>query len=449
MSKLTTLAVWHDLQQHFEHMNTLFMRDLFAQDPHRFDTFSIMASELLLDYSKNIITQETINLLCQLAQQVNLNDKIQQLFSGEKINISEKRAALHTALRANPAQSIQYNGENIIEKIQTNLLKIHNTSHQLRHQQWYGHSNKMITDIVNIGIGGCDLGPAMTCEALQPYITDKLRFHFVSNIDGCHIENTLKHLNPDSTLFIISSKSFSTAETIANATLAKQWLNSPLATEKQLLAITSHRQKARAFGINDEHIFDIWDWVGGRYSIWSAVGLPLAIAIGMEQFTAFLNGALTMDEHFKTANLTKNMPVILALISIWYNNFFTAQTQAILPYAQHLKLLPAYLQQLNMESNGKQVNLEGSPLDYKTAPITWGGVGCNGQHAFHQLFHQSTHLIPIDFIVAINSSMTGMFFVKFAVLKCSSIVRAPLRNAINCSMPIAIANGKPTADHIE
>lgn len=403
MNNFTKLDSYKLLKQHYTAIKKIHLRDLFAHNPQRFRDFSLEAGDLLLDYSKNHISKETLNQLCQLASTMQLQDKIEQLFAGGTVNFTENRAALHTALRNRNGQAIYYKNKNIMPDIMTNLKKMHDISDRLRSGKWLGRSGKTITDIVNIGIGGSDLGSAMAYEALSPYTSRKLNIHFLSNVDGCHLEDLLAKLSPETTLFIIASKSFNTTDTIMNAGTVKEWLGSSQAISKHMLAVTENKQAAHNFGIQPDNILKIWKWVGGRFSLWSAMGLPLAIAIGMDHFEALLAGAYSMDSHFKSTPFARNMPIVLALLSIWYVNFFGARTQAILPYAQHLKHLPFYLQQLHMESNGKQTNQDGVVIDYMTAPVLWGQIGSNGQHAFHQLLHQSQHLIPVDFIIAINA----------------------------------------------
>ncbi|MCK4869548.1 MAG: glucose-6-phosphate isomerase [Gammaproteobacteria bacterium] len=402
MQNITTTATWQQLQQHAEQTNNQQMRDLFEQDAKRFDKFTFTAADLFLDYSKNRITEDTMQLLLQLAEEVAIKDKIQQMYNGEKINTTENRAVLHIALRAPKDKAIMVDGVNVIEEVHTALANISDAVNKIRSGEWKGFSGKEITDVVNIGIGGSDLGPHMITEALTPYVTDKIDFHFVSNVDATHIYETLKTLNPETTLFIIASKTFTTQETLANALAAREWLEQK-ATNKNaigqhLIAVSAKPERAIEFGIHAEHVYPFWDWVGGRYSLWSAIGLSIAIAIGMEHFQELLAGAHMMDEHFKNAPLKENMPIIMGLLGIWNTNFLNCKTQAVLPYDQYLELLPKYLQQLEMESNGKRVNKEGEPLNYSTCPVIWGSPGTNGQHAFHELIMQGTQIIPVDFI---------------------------------------------------
>lgn len=403
MDNLIETPIWHTLHEHQRRIAPLHMRELFAKDSARFQKFSLSVADILLDYSKNRITEETLDLLEKLALARDLPNKISALFAGAPINSTENRAALHTALRYSEQQPLIINDSNIHDEIRLQKEKIKIFTHAIHAQQWRGYSNKPITDIVNIGIGGSELGPALAIAALQSYAIKKIRCHFISNLDGKHITDILQTLNPEQTLFIISSKYFSTQETLMNAQLAKNWLlhNAPLtALKNHFVAITAKPERASEFGITAENIFLVHDWVGGRFSLWSSVGLPIALMLGYENFQQLLAGAAAMDQHFYQAPLRQNMPVILALLSVWYINFFHAQSHAILPYQQDLFLLPAYLQQAHMESLGKQVRHNGKAVDYATGSVIWGGVGTNGQHAFHQLLHQGTPLIPADFIIA-------------------------------------------------
>jgi len=403
MSQLTQSPAWKALEAHQKIMAQRHMRELFEKDPQRFEKFSLHLNGILLDYSKNLITEETVQHLLALAEQAGVKRWVERMFSGEKINTSENRAVLHTALR-NPSQKpLNLDGKNIMREVQRNLEHMRRFSDAVRSGNAKGHSGKPFTDVVNIGIGGSYLGPLMASEALKPYGSPSLRLHFVSNVDGTHLAETIKPLNPETTLFIIASKSFATQETLLNANSARQWLLAHLPSEavaKHFAAISASPEEAVKFGIPVNHVFEMWDWVGGRYSLWSAIGLPVAISIGMDNFNELLAGANLMDEHFLSAPLARNMPVILALLGIWYNNFFGAETYAVLPYDQYLRYLPVYLQQLEMESNGKRVNRAGEPVDYATAPVIWGEAGTNGQHTFYQLMYQGTRLIPADFLAA-------------------------------------------------
>ena len=396
-------TTWLALEEHAKFMSTQHMRQLFESDPARFDKFHIQLGDILLDYSKNIIDENTLQLLFQLAEQSNLSQWIEALFSGEKINHTEDRAVLHTALRAPSSNSPSPLGQ----EIQQELDRIREFSEQLRNKQWFGVTQQAITDIVNIGIGGSDLGPKMVTEALAPYVTDSLKLHFVSNIDENHLYDTLKTLNPETTLFIVSSKSFTTLETRLNAKTARKWLLNTLGSTQSLqqhfVAVTANPEAAVNFGFHPERILHIWDWVGGRYSLWSAIGLPIAIAIGMSHFEQLLQGAHEMDLHFRQTPVQENMPVILALLGIWYDNFFDASNHAILPYDEHMKSFPAYLQQADMESNGKSIDRAGNRVNYRTGPVIFGEIGIRGQHAFYQLLHQGTQFIPADFLVAMEN----------------------------------------------
>jgi glucose-6-phosphate isomerase len=400
-------SAWNKLEQHKQSIEKQNMREWFKNDPNRAQRYSLEAAGLLLDYSKNRINDQSMSLLMQLANESGLRSKIDAMFNAEKINLTENRAVLHTALRNQSKQPVLLEGQDVMPGVFEQLEKMRNLVKAVHNGTWLGYSGKAIKDIVNIGIGGSDLGPKMITQALRPYHTHHVNCHFVSNVDGTDISETLKNLKPETTLFIIASKSFSTQETLMNALTARKWLlakaKDESATAKHFVAISSKIDKVKAFGINPENCFEMWDWVGGRYSLWSSIGLPIALSIGMEHFMALLEGAYAMDEHFKTAEFSHNMPVILATLGIWYNNFFNAHSYAILPYDDYLNFLPAYLQQADMESNGKSVTVEGKAVTYATGPIIWGGVGTNGQHAFHQLLHQGTPLVPVDFIVALKS----------------------------------------------
>ncbi len=383
------------------------LRDLFAADPQRFDHYSLYLDDLLVDYSKNLITDETRRLLYELARQVGLESCIAAMFRGEKINVTENRAVLHTALRNRSDEPVYVDGQDVMPQVNAVLERMRSFSEAVRNGHWRGFSGRTIADIVNIGIGGSDLGPVMVTEALKPYAHSGPRPHFVSNIDGTHITETLNGLDPERTLFIVASKTFTTQETLTNAHTARRWLLEHLGDEdaiaKHFVALSTNAEAVAAFGIDTANMFEFWDWVGGRYSLWSAIGLSIAVTIGMDHFNELLAGAYAMDRHFKTAPLEENIPVILGLLGIWYNNFFDAQSHAILPYDQYLHRFPAYFQQGDMESNGKRVDRDGRPVDYSTGPVIWGEPGTNGQHAFYQLIHQGTKLIPADFLAPIES----------------------------------------------
>jgi len=383
------------------------MRDLFAQDPERFENMTLNSSGIFLDYSKNIIDRKGLGLLMELARAADLKTWIRRMFAGDRINNTEHRAVLHVALRNRSSRPVWLDGEDVMLGVREVLAHVGSFSEAVRSGEWTGHTGRRITDVVNIGIGGSNLGPLMVTEALRHYQTSQLQMHFVSNVDGTHIMETLKPLNPETTLFIVASKTFTTQETLTNAHTAREWclhaLGDEAAIARHFVAVSTNTEAVSAFGIDPANMFGFWDWVGGRYSLWSAIGLPIAIAVGMQQFEELLTGAHEMDEHFRTAELPENMPVILALLGIWYVNFFAARTHAILPYDQYLRYLPAYLQQADMESNGKRVTRDGKVVEYTTGPVVWGAAGTDGQHAFYQLIHQGTQMIPADFIIPLKS----------------------------------------------
>ena len=405
MSMIKT-KIWKALQAHYEVISGQHMRDMFAGDRERFNKFSLQHNHLLLDYSKNRINEETMSLLFQLVREADLENWIKRMFNGERINHTEKRAVLHTALRNRSDQPVMLDGQDVMPEVRAELKKIRELAEAVRQRKWRGFSGQPITDVINIGIGGSSLGPEMVTDALRPYGIHDMRFHFVSNVDENHIMDTLELLKPETSLFIISSKSFTTQDTMLNASTARRWflknVDDESAINKHFVAVSANTRAAVEFGIAEENVFKMWDWVGGRYSLWSAIGLPIAISIGMEHFEAMLDGAYEMDQHFKTQPFEKNIPVVLALLGIWYNNFFGAQTQAILPYDQHLSRLPAYLQQADMESNGKLVDRQGATVDYETGPVIFGEIGIAAQHAFYQLIHQGSKLIPADFLASIT-----------------------------------------------
>lgn len=404
---LTQSKAWQKLQQHFDDIKTQQMCDWFAADPERFQRFHISAKGLNLDFSKNRITSDTLSLLAELAQERKLPKKINALFAGELVNQSEQRPALHTALRNFSDRPVIVDGKDVMPEVRTTLKRIEEFCWKIRRHQWRGYSNKPFTDVVSIGIGGSFLGPKLASAALKPYWDSRLNIHYLSNIDGSNITEILHELNPATTLFIVQSKSFTTQETLKNALACRHWFLDNGGSEQDLArhfaAVSANVEKAVEFGIAEENIFPMWDWVGGRYSLWSAIGLPLALAIGADNFRSMLHGAYEMDEHFRTAPLEKNMPVVMALLGVWYINFFGMSSHAILPYDHYLRSMPMYIQQLDMESNGKSTKLDGNLVDYHTGPIIWGGVGTNGQHAFHQLLHQGTHFSPCDFILPMQS----------------------------------------------
>ncbi|MGQ9491688.1 MAG: glucose-6-phosphate isomerase [Anaerolineae bacterium] len=405
------LSAWRALRAHQREMADVHMRDLFARDPDRFTRFSLRVGDILFDYSKNRITEETMALLFDLARQANLSQKINAMFSGEKYNNTEKRAVLHVALRNRSNRPIYVDGVDVMPAVNRVLAHMREFSEAVRSGAWTGYTGKPITDVVNIGIGGSDLGPKMVCEALKPYggrpEGPPLRVHFVSNVDGTDIVETLKRVDPETVLFLVASKTFTTQETITNAQTARAWFleaaGDEAAIAKHFAAMSTNTAAVQKFGIDPKNRFEFWDWVGGRYSLWSAIGLSIALYLGMERFEELLAGAHLVDEHFRTAPFERNVPVIMGLLGIWYNNFFGAQSHAILPYDQYLVHFPAYFQQGDMESNGKGVTRDGVPVDYQTGPIIWGQPGTNGQHAFYQLIHQGTKLIPCDFLAAAQS----------------------------------------------
>lgn len=403
----TQTQAWQQLTQHFLTMRQTQMKDLFAADPQRFAQFSLRFEDVLVDYSKNIVTADTLNVLLQLAEECGLKAAIQAMYSGEKINATEGRSVLHVALRNRSNRPILVDGVDVMPEVNAVLAKMEAFSKRILSGEWKGYTGKSITDIVNIGIGGSDLGPVMVTEALKPYWQTGMAVHFVSNVDGTHIAETLKPLNPETTLFCIASKTFTTQETMTNAETARDWFLNTAKDQSQVakhfVALSTNEKAVAAFGIDTANMFEFWDWVGGRYSLSSAIGLPIACVIGFENFKALLEGLHAMDEHFYHTPFEQNIPVLLALIGIWYNNFFDAATEAILPYDQYLHRFAAYFQQGNMESNGKYVDRNGHPVAYQTGPIIWGEPGTNGQHAFYQLIHQGTKMIPCDFIAPAQS----------------------------------------------
>ena len=398
----TSLPAYAQLQAHYETIQHQHLRELFANDPARFQTFSLRFADMLVDFSKNRITTETLTLLLQLAEQADLTGAIGKLFGGDQINATENRAVLHTALRNRSNTPILVDGRDVMPDIHEVLTRMKSFTGRVRSGEWKGYTGKTITDVVNIGIGGSDLGPVMVTEALKPYASDKLNVHFVSNVDGVHIYETLQLVNPETTLFLVASKTFTTQETMTNAGSARQWFldngGSETDIAKHFAALSTNRKAVEAFGIDPDNMFGFWDWVGGRYSLWSAIGLSIALSVGFENFEELLAGGHDMDMHFRDTPFEQNIPVILGVLGIWYNNFFGAQTEAILPYDQYMHRFAAYFQQGDMESNGKSTDRNGQAVDYETGPVIWGEPGTNGQHAFYQLIHQGTKLIPCDFI---------------------------------------------------
>ena len=402
LAPLTQRAAWKALEAHYKKIRRLHLRKLFARDPQRGDRLTAEAVGIYLDYSKNRITDETVTLLLQLAEESGLRSRIDAMFRGDKINVTEKRAVLHVALRAPQGQSIVVDGEDVVPQVHAVLDKMADFSNRVRSGEWKGHTGKPIRNVVNVGIGGSDLGPVMAYEALRHYSQRNLTFRFVSNIDGTDFAEATHDLDAEETLFIISSKTFTTLETMTNAHTARAWalaaMKEDAAIARHFVAVSTNAAEVAKFGIDTSNMFGFWDWVGGRYSMDAAIGLSTMIAIGPEHFRAMLDGFHQMDEHFRTAPFDRNLPVLMGLLGVYYNNFFGAQTVAVLPYEQYLKRFPAYLQQLTMESNGKHVTLEGTEVDYQTGPIYWGEPGTNGQHSFYQLIHQGTKLIPCDII---------------------------------------------------
>ena len=464
---LTSSPAWKALEIHKAKMACVHMRDLFAQDPGRFGAFHATFEDVLLDYSKNRATAETMKLLFELARQADVGGWAKKMFAGEKINITEDRAVLHVALRNRSNTPIVVDGQDVVPGVNRVLEQMFAFADQVRSGEWKGYTGKAITDVVNIGIGGSDLGPVMATEALKPYCKRDLRCHFVSNIDGTHMAECLRTLNPETVMFIVASKTFTTQETITNATTARDWFlktaKDKAHVAKHFVALSTNAKEVSAFGIDTKNMFEFWDWVGGRYSLWSAIGLPIILAIGPANFRDLLAGGHAMDQHFVSAPPEKNLPMILGLIGIWYNNFFGAQTEAILPYDQYMHRFAAYFQQGDMESNGKFVRRDGQRVDYTTGPIIWGEPGTNGQHAFYQLIHQGEKLVPCDFLAPIQSHnpigqhhpiLLSNFFAQTEALafgKTPAVVRAELEKsgmkgaALEALVPHKVFEGnKPT-----
>jgi glucose-6-phosphate isomerase len=409
MSSLIHSIAWKALAEHVGSMKDVHLRDLFAHDSGRFERFSLEVEDLLVDYSKNRVSAETMGLLFALARQAQVFSWRDRMMSGDRINRTENRAVLHVALRNRSNRPITVDGQDVMPEVNAVLGKMRKFTQAVRSGEWKGHTGKRITDVVNIGIGGSDLGPTMASLALKPYWQPGMRAHFVSNVDGAHIVDTLADLSAESTLFVIESKTFTTQETLMNARTARSWVIEKLGTEaavpKHFVAVSTATQEVKSFGIDTNNMFAFWDWVGGRYSLWSAIGLPIALVVGMDAFEEMLSGGHTMDEHFRSAPMEKNVPVVLALLGVWYSNFLGAATHAILPYDQTMSRFAAYFQQGDMESNGKRVNRDGQFIDdYTTGPIVWGEPGTNGQHAFYQLLHQGTRLVPCDFLAPLETN---------------------------------------------
>ncbi|OIO71143.1 MAG: glucose-6-phosphate isomerase [Zetaproteobacteria bacterium CG_4_9_14_3_um_filter_49_83] len=467
MQKLKATKAWQSLLAHHQDISGTHMRDLFSNDPERFSRFSRQFNDILVDYSKNIINDKTMDLLMQLAHERDVAGWTQRMFNGDKINNTENRAVLHTALRNRSNRPVIVDGHDVMPDINRVLEQMRTFTEAVRSGEWLGGTGKPITDIVNIGIGGSDLGPVMVAEALTPFGRDKLHMHFVSNVDGTHMVETLRHLHRETTLFVIVSKTFTTQETITNARTARDWFltrgGTKTAVAKHFVAVSTNAKAVSAFGIDTENMFEFWDWVGGRYSLWSSVGLSIALYLGMDNFEELLAGAHDMDEHFRTTPLEDNIPVILAMLGVWYNNFFDADSHAMLPYDQYMHRFPAYFQQGDMESNGKRVDRDGETVDYSTGPIIWGEPGTNGQHAFYQLIHQGTKLVPCDFLAPIETKnpvgrhhpmLLSNFFAQTEALMCGKTaeeVRAELEEeglsgeALEALLPHKVFPGnKPT-----
>ena len=407
MSQINQSPIWQALNQHKKDIEPISLREMFKSDATRFDQFHIQFNDLLLDYSKHLISKETINLLVKLAKEADIEGWRDRMFKGEKINSTEHRAVLHTALRNQNETPIMSDGEDVMPKVKNVLKKMRRFSEDVRSGQWKGFTGKAITSVINIGIGGSDLGPAMVCQALKPYGSKTITPYFVSNVDGADLSQALEKCDPETTLFIIASKTFTTQETMTNAYSARDWLLKAAKDnqhiKKHFVALSTNQHVVSQFGIDTENMFEFWDWVGGRYSLWSAIGLSIALYIGMDSFEELLKGGFEMDEHFKTAPIQQNIPMMMGLLGIWNINFFNFSTHAILAYDQGLSKLAPYLQQADMESNGKFINRDGEHIDFHTGPVLWGEVGTNGQHAFYQLLHQGTEIAPADFIMPIES----------------------------------------------
>ncbi|MDK2848087.1 MAG: glucose-6-phosphate isomerase [Desulfuromonadales bacterium] len=448
---MTHTQAWQELKEHHRQISTKHMRDLFSQDPQRFERLSLSFEDLLFDYSKNRITDHTLRLLCALAGQCGLEDKIGRMFAGERINCTEQRPALHVALRNRSSRPIHVDGEDIMPRVHAVLDQMRAFVDKVHSGAWRGFTGEPICDVVNIGIGGSDLGPRMAVQALTPYHKPGIKVHFVSNIDPADLADTLAVLRPETTIFLIASKTFGTQETLANAHGARDWFLQAAGETKHVarhfVALSTNRERVRDFGIDPANMFPFWDWVGGRYSLWSAIGLSIALAAGMDRFEELLAGGHAMDEHFRSAPLDRNLPVVMGLLGIWYVNFFGAATQAIVPYAQHLQRLPAYLQQADMESNGKATTCDGRAVCCDTGPVVWGEPGTNGQHAFFQLLHQGTRLIPVDFLVPMHSHYAPGEHHNILLANCLAQCEALMRGRTDAEARIQMeAQGLDQAD---
>ncbi|HSG10954.1 MAG TPA: glucose-6-phosphate isomerase [Gammaproteobacteria bacterium] len=453
MTELTHCAGWQALLQHHADTGEMPMRRQFADDPQRFERFNVQLDSLYLDYSKNRITAETLPLLIGLARERALEDWIQRMFGGEPINTTEGRAVLHVALRNRANRPIRVEGKDVMPAVNAVLAQMRSFVDQVRSGEWRGYTGKPVTDVVNIGIGGSDLGPSMVCEALQAFAGDRLNVHFVSNVDATDIAETLARVERDSVLFVIASKTFATQETMTNAATARRWFLDSAADENDIarhfVAVSTNHQQVSDFGIDTDNMFAFWDWVGGRYSLWSAIGLPIALYIGMDRFEQLLDGGHAMDEHFRLAPLAQNMPVILALLGIWYINFHGAESHAILPYDQYLARFPAYFQQGDMESNGKSVTREGHAVNYATGPVIWGEPGTNGQHAFYQLIHQGTRLVPCDFLAPMRSQNPLGEHHDILMANCFAQAEALMRGKTADEVRLELQGSGMTAEQID
>ena len=447
---LSELDEFQSLKQHYHAVKDDSMRQLFSENKNRFESYQVSAADITLDYSKNRIKLDTLPKLCELAKARRLKSAIEAMFNGDLINTSEKRPALHTALRNFSDEPVMVDGKDVMPEVRDTLIRMKEFCWKIRNQHWRGFNNKPFTDVVSIGIGGSFLGPKLASQALKPYWGKKINCHYLANIDGSNLTEVLQGLSPDTTLFIIQSKSFGTQETLKNAQECRQWFLDNGGLEKDLprhfTAVTANVEKAVAFGVAEENIFPMWDWVGGRYSLWSAIGLPLMLTIGHENFRQLLLGAYEMDCHFKSAPFDQNMPVIMGLLGVWYNNFFGAQSHAILPYDHYLRGLPAHIQQLDMESNGKSTSKNGKDLDYQAGPIIWGGVGSNGQHAYHQLLHQGTQFAPCDFILPLMTHNPVDHFHELLVSNCLSQSQALMQGKTKQEAYSELANSDLTED---
>ncbi|CAO3418431.1 glucose-6-phosphate isomerase [Azospirillum doebereinerae] len=458
MTALTSSPAWAALSRHRQDLGDTHMRDLFAADPGRFDAFSLEAAGLFLDYSKNRITKDTHGLLVDLARQQDVEGWRDRMFAGEPINLTENRAVLHTALRNRSDRPVRVQGRDVMPAVRAVLERMDAFATAVRDGVWTGYTGQPITDVVNIGIGGSDLGPVMVTEALKPFAHPHVALHFVSNVDGTHLAETLKWLDPDTTLFIVASKTFTTQETLTNAHSARRWFlesaKDAAHVAKHFVAVSTNEAEVVKFGIDPANMFGFWDWVGGRYSLWSAIGLPIAIAIGPERFAELLAGAHAMDEHFRTAPLERNMPALLGLLGVWYRNFWDASSIAVLPYDQYLHRFAAYLQQLDMESNGKSVTRRGEPVDHATGPALFGEPGTNGQHAFYQLIHQGTSLIPCDFIapatthnpIGAEAGAHHRILLSNVFAQAEALMRGKTADEVRAEMT---ASGKLSQDEVE